>query len=331
MNKKIIAVVLALIVVLAAVVVVWQYTSGDDDKSAEGTEYVDYLGRTVTIEKTPEKVLCLGSSFTESMIYLDCFDSIEGVDKGSITRLQSLHPEVSKLKTIDSGKPNINTVEFCIKYNVDLVLVWGYYPNDIKLLEDAGIDTIALYPKTIEDVENVITLLGSIMDKEDKAESIVLEMNNKIGEITSKAKEKAGDKYGSYSKVYVELDTLSSGNYGSPNTDSITGSMLEILGVDYLGKGAAKTQAYQTESIIAYAPDYMIFMGPRAQSESDILRNNTIGPDAPGWGNPNTEVSIYTTTSSEPGFNGTWASATPSLIDGLEFLYDLIYGETNSP
>lgn len=330
MNKKIIAVVLALIVVLAAVVVVWQYTSGDD-KSAEGTKYVDDLGRTVTIEKTPENVLCLGSSFTESMIYLDCFDNIAGVDKGSITRLQSLHPEVSKLMTIDSGKPSVNTVEFCVKYNIDLVLVWGYYADGIKLLEDAGIDAIALNPKTIEDVESVITLLGSIMDKEEKSKSIVLDMNNKINEITSKAKEKAGDNYGSYSKVYVELDTLYSGNYGSPNTDSITGSMLEILGVGYLGKGAAKTQAYQTESIIAYAPDYLIFMGPRAQSESEILRNNTIGPDAPGWGNPNTEVSIYTTTSSEPGFNGTWASATPSLIDGLEFLYDLIYGETNSP
>lgn len=330
MNKKIIAVVLALIVVLAAVVVVWQYTSGDD-KSTEGPEYVDYLGRTVTIEKTPERVLCLGSSFTESMIYLDCFDNIAGVDKGSITRLQSLHPEVSDLMTIDSGKPTSNTVEFCIKYNIDLVLAWGYYPDGIKLLEDAGIDAIALYPKTIEDVESVITLLGSIMDKEEKSKNIVLDMNNKINEITSKAKEKAGDKYGSYSKVYVELDTLYSGNYGSPNTDSITGSMLEILGVGYLGKGAAKTQAYQTESIIAYAPDYMVFMGPRTQSESEILRNNTIGPDAPGWGNPNTEISIYTTTSSEPGFNGTWASATPSLIDGLEFLYDLIYGETNSP
>lgn len=333
MNKKIIAVVLALIVVLAAVVVVWQYTSGDD-KSAEGTEYVDDLGRTVTIEKTPERVLCLGSSFTESMIYLDCFDRIAGVDKSSVTRLQTLHPEVVNLDTIDALKPDTNTVEYCINHNVDFVIAWAYgtYSDGIKLLENAGIDVIGLNPSKMDDVSRIITLLGDIMDKKEKAQSIVNDMENRIETIKTGAMEKAGDSYGSYAKVYVELDTLSknSGDYASPNSSSITGSMLDILGVDYIGKDASKTQRYQTESIIAYAPDYMVFMGPRNQPESEILRNNTIGPDAPGWSNPNTVISMYTA-DGEPGFNGTWASATPSLIDGLEFLYDLIYGETNSP
>lgn len=334
MNKKIIAVVLALIVVLAAVVVVWQYTSGDDDKPAEGTRYVDDLGRTVLIEKTPERVLCLGSSFTESMIYLDCLDRIACVDKSSVTRLQTLYPEVMKLDTIDALKPDTNTVEYCFNNNIDFVIAWAYgsYSDGIKLLEDAGIDVIGLNPSKMDDINRVITLLGDIMGKKEKAQSIVSNMESKIEAIKTGAMEKAGKNYGSYVKVYVELDTLSknNGDYASPHSGSITGSMLDILGVDYIGKDASKTQRYQTESIIEYSPDYMVFMGPRNQSESEILRNNTIGPDAPGWSNPNTVVSIYTT-NGEPGFNGNWTSATPSLIDGLEFLYNLIYGETNSP
>ena len=49
-----------------------------------------------------------------------------------------------------------------------------------------------------------------------------------------------------------------------------------------------------------------------------------LDPESKGWGNPDTVLSIYTS-ESEPGFNGNWASATPSLVDGLEYLYDLIY------
>ena len=178
MNKKIIAVVVALTVVLAAVVVVWQYTSGDDDKPAEGTRYVDDLGRTVLIEKTPERVLCLGSSFTESMIYLDCLDRIACVDKSSVTRLQTLYPEVMKLDTIDALKPDTNTVEYCFNNNIDFVIAWAYgsYSDGIKLLEDAGIDVIGLNPSKMDDINRVITLLGDIMGKKEKAQSIASNM-----------------------------------------------------------------------------------------------------------------------------------------------------------
>ena len=324
MNKKLIAVAIAIIIIVAAVAVVWHYTSANDDDTEWAFIIEDDLGRKVPFEKSPERVMSLGSSFTESMIYLDCLENIACVDKGSVTRLQSIYPEVADIDRVESGKPNTNTIDYCVTHGIDLVIVWGYYPDQIAQLESAGITVIGLYPKTIEDVQHVIALLGTIMSKEEKAESILSTMDTKISYITQNAKEKAGEQYGSYSRVYIELDTLSSGNYNSPNSNSITGTMLDILGVDYIGKNADKTQYYQTESIIEYAPDYLIFMGPRNQSELDILRNGMLDPESNGWGNPDTVLSIYTS-ESEPGFNGNWASATPSLIDGLEYLYDLIY------
>lgn len=327
MNKKLIAVAIAIIIIVAAVAVVWQYTSGDDEKPTGKIVINDYLGRTVSFDETPERVMCLGSSFVESMILLDCFDNIACIDKGSVTRLQSLYPEVSDLKIINSGMPGTATVELCYELGIDLVIAWGYYESGIRQLETAGIKVIGLYPQTINDVQEVTTLFGKIMAKEEKAKTLVDDMNNTLNRIEASAKEKAGADYGTYCDVYVELDTLYKGEYKSPCSDSITGELLNLLGVNYIFKNETGGSKYcQTEEILKYSPDYMIFMGPRDQPESEILRNNTIGVNAPGWTNPDTVMSVYTTTS-ESGFNGTWSSASPSLSNGLEYLYGLIYGE----
>ena len=324
MNKKIIAVVFALIVIIAAVAVVWQFNSGggDEDEGEKTISVVDYFGRTVTFDKSPERIIALGSSFVETLIYLDCFDNIICTNENTVSRLSPLYPDISSVDTVASMNPSTtSTIEYCVEHGIELAVVWGYssYQEGINLMESSGINVIALNPKSLDDVYSAISLLGTVMDKEEKATSVVQDMKDTISDIEQKAKDIAGNAYGEYRRVYIELDSSSSGSYSStsPCSESITATMLNILGVDYIGKSTSGTSKYfQDEEIIAYAPDYMVYMGPRDQSEYDILREGKIGPNASGWSNENTTVVIYDS-ESNVGFNGNWASATPSVVEGL--------------
>ena len=148
------------------------------EASAEGTylTIIDGAGRTVTIPKTPERIVSLASSATETLYALGAGDLVVGRDK------YSTYPEeVKNVTEVGSGSsPNL---EMIVGLEPDLLFAWPYSRNAIISLEDE-ICVVYIDPSSVDEVLDTIRLIGLITGKSSEAENLTSEMQSKIDEIT---------------------------------------------------------------------------------------------------------------------------------------------------
>ncbi len=146
-------------------------------KTEENVSFIDGVGRTIKITKTPERIVSVASSSTEILYEIGCGDKIVGVDK------YSDYPSDAENKT-NVGSCYSPNLEIIVGLNPDLVITWWYGRSSIKSLEDK---TTVMYinPESVDDVMDLIKLYGLIMNKTSESESFVDEMQNKIDNITN--------------------------------------------------------------------------------------------------------------------------------------------------
>ena len=148
------------------------------------THYVvDDLGRLVTINGTPERIISLAPSNTEILFALGLGDRVVGV-----TMYCDYPPEAQdKEKVGDYYGPDIEKI---IALQPDLVLATDFHRFDlIPALEQQGVAVFAVAPQTLDDVLESIQKIGQIADKEAEALELVDRMTSKIEEIEEQTKE----------------------------------------------------------------------------------------------------------------------------------------------
>lgn len=148
------------------------------------TQYVvDDLGRLVTINGTPERIISLAPSNTEILFALGLGDRVVGV-----TMYCDYPPEAQdKEKVGDYYGPDIEKI---IALQPDLVLATDFHRFDlIPALEQQGVAVFAVAPQTLDDVLESIQKIGQIADKEAEALGLVDRMTSKIEEIEEQTKE----------------------------------------------------------------------------------------------------------------------------------------------
>jgi iron complex transport system substrate-binding protein len=148
------------------------------------TQYVvDDLGRLVTINGTPERIISLAPSNTEILFALGLGDRVVGV-----TMYCDYPPEAQdKEKVGDYYGPDIEKI---IALQPDLVLATDFHRFDlIPALEQQGVAVFAVAPQTLDDVLESIQKIGQIADKEAEALELVDRMTSKIEEIEEQTKE----------------------------------------------------------------------------------------------------------------------------------------------
>jgi iron complex transport system substrate-binding protein len=148
------------------------------------TQYVvDDLGRLVTINGTPQRIISLAPSNTEILFALGLGDKVVGV-----TMYCDYPPEAQdKEKVGDYYGPDIEKI---IALQPDLVLATDFHRFDlIPALEQQGFAVFAVAPQTLDDVLESIQKIGEITGREAQASELVNGMRNKIGEIEEQTKE----------------------------------------------------------------------------------------------------------------------------------------------
>jgi iron complex transport system substrate-binding protein len=148
------------------------------------TQYVvDDLGRLVTINGTPERIISLAPSNTEILFALGLGDRVVGV-----TMYCDYPPEAQdKEKVGDYYGPDIEKI---IALQPDLVLATDFHRFDlIPALEQQGVAVFAVAPQTLDDVLESIQKIGTITGKEAEALELLNGMTSKIEEIEEQTKE----------------------------------------------------------------------------------------------------------------------------------------------
>ncbi len=143
-------------------------------------EITDQLGRTVKLERTPQRIISLAPSNTEILFALGLGDKVVAVtDYCNYPQEAEAKPKVGGFTT-----PNIEKI---IALSPDLILATSMHEKRIiPALEERGLTVFALAPKTLDEVLESITLVGEITGKEEEAAELLTEMQSRIKAVTDK-------------------------------------------------------------------------------------------------------------------------------------------------
>ncbi|MDI6892848.1 MAG: cobalamin-binding protein [Actinomycetota bacterium] len=149
------------------------------EKAAFPIELADDLGRKVTIDKKPERIVSLAPSNTEILFALGLDDSIVGVTDFCD------YPEEAKSKEKIGGFSDPN-IEKIVEVKPDLILATGMHQKILGQLENVGLTVFVLDSKGIGGVIDGIEKIGKLTGEEEAAQEVVSEMRRKMNEVEEK-------------------------------------------------------------------------------------------------------------------------------------------------
>lgn len=129
--------------------------------SAQALQLADDRGVTVTLAQTPQRIVSLLPSLTESICALEQCQRLVGVD-----RYSNYPASVQHLPVVGGGlDPNIEAI---VALKPDVVIL-ATSSRASQSLESLGLKVVALEPKSHADVRRVLKKLGALLDIPDEA------------------------------------------------------------------------------------------------------------------------------------------------------------------
>jgi iron complex transport system substrate-binding protein len=141
----------------------------------------DALGREVTLEAPPQRLIGLAPSITEILYYLGLGDRVVGV-----TQFSSYPPEAA-LKPKVGTYVNLN-VERIIDLTPDLVIATqdGNERRDVELLEQAGITVYVVNPRNVSSLVETIQEVGTLSGVPQRAKAQSHKLASRVDRIVEK-------------------------------------------------------------------------------------------------------------------------------------------------
>jgi iron complex transport system substrate-binding protein len=141
----------------------------------------DQVGRTVTLESLPEKIVSLAPSNTEILFSLGLEDKIVGVSDYCDFPAAALEkPKIGGYSTTD--------VERIVAAEPDVIFASDMHVAEIlPALEKLGQTVVVIDPRSLDEVLESFTLIGQVTGTEQKATEITAGMAARMKTITDKA------------------------------------------------------------------------------------------------------------------------------------------------
>lgn len=291
-------------------------TNTDGDKTNEGESaslypmtVTDQSGRTVTIEKEPQKLVSGYYISTSAIIALDLADKLVGIEaKANKRAIYSLSaPELIQLPNVGTAKEF--DLEGCTALAPDLVILPIKLKSAADTLTTLGIDVLLVNPETQQLLEEMVTLIGKVTNTADKANALlgfISEQNERLTTSLSNAEKP---------KVYLA---------GNSNMLSTAGSAMYQSDMIRLAGGANVaadiTDTYWVEisyeQLLTWNPEYIILASDATYRVEDVLTNpNLADCDAVKNGK------VY----QMPSKAEAWDSPVPSGILGAVWLSSVLH------
>jgi iron complex transport system substrate-binding protein len=141
----------------------------------------DDLGREVTVEAEPERIVSLLPSNTEILFAIGAGDQVVGVTS------YCDYPEEATTREQVGGITNKTlSVETVVAMEPDLVLASGSQDEIIPTLEEAGLIVIALKPATFDDILANIEMVGQATGHTDQATVLTADLRSRVEAVSTK-------------------------------------------------------------------------------------------------------------------------------------------------
>ncbi len=143
---------------------------------------VDGLGRKVTIDKIPQRIVSLAPSNTEVLFALGIDDKVVGVTE------YCNYPQAAKTKPKVGGFSTVD-IEKVVSLEPDLVLATQIHGKTvIPALEKLGLTVVALTPSSLNEVLSSITLVGEVTGQDEQASKLVNNLRTRIEAVADKTR-----------------------------------------------------------------------------------------------------------------------------------------------
>lgn len=148
--------------------------------------FIDALGRSFTLEEHPRRVVSLTPAITEILFAIGAGDRVVGV-----TRYCDYPPEARSRAPVGGFSGITVSVEQIRALNPDLVILSAdMHARIVLLLDNLGIPSFAVEPRTFSEVFAVIALLGELCAVASNAENVISEMKARIASVEERARDR---------------------------------------------------------------------------------------------------------------------------------------------
>lgn len=256
-------------------------TAGTEETVAAGTEeqivITDQLGKEIVLDGVPERVATTIMPFP--YIYYSVVgnnDNLIGCNPSSIlayedSALKHMYPELANASTDFVDTSFVVNIEEVLKLKPDVVFQWNYMDEEIEKMEAAGIKVVALQYGSLEDLETWIRIIGTMFQKEDRAEELIAYFHENVNEVTEKIETLSPEDYKNIVIMSDNLKVTGTGfakywveNSGAVNpAQELTGEALNV----------------NMEQIYEWNPEILYIGNFTDMQPSDIMNNTLEGQD----------------------------------------------------
>jgi len=140
----------------------------------------DALGRQVTMQALPQRIVSLAPSNTERLFAVGAWFTVVGV-----TTVDTYPPEVAALPKVGGFVPKSISIETIVSLKPDLVLAAGELQRPtVEALERLGIPVVAIEdPGSFDEVYAAIALVGRLTGHEQEASQVVEAMRTRLARV----------------------------------------------------------------------------------------------------------------------------------------------------
>ena len=206
----------------------------------------DDLGRMVTIDRLPQRIVSHVPSITETLFALGLGEKVVGVSD------YCDYPKEAKLKPSVGNYYN-PSIEKIVELEPDLVLTDGYSEGLIEQLEDLGITSFVINPEDIDHILRDIELLGEISGTRERAEELLEDMQKRISRVLNRVKD------AHRVKVFYVFDATELNNPWTAGPGSIVDSLISMAGGENISaKAQGSWVQFNIEALVDSDPEIII-------------------------------------------------------------------------
>ena len=274
----------------------------------------DALGREVTLEEEPQRLVSGYYITTSYLTALDLDEKLVGIEAKADTRAlyKLAAPELPSLPNVGSLKQF--NLETCASTEPDLVILSAKVPDAVAKLEELGIPVIAVNPESEAEFRDTISMIGTACNVQERAGELLGAYDSAIAGLSAKLKgvEPA--------RVYLggNSDFLSTAGPAMYQDLLIRNAGAENVASEITDTYWA-TVSY--EQLLAWNPDAIILAPMAEYTVEDVLNNPALADlDAVKNGR------VY----AMPDSIESWDSPIPSSFLGSIWIASVLYPDTVS-
>lgn len=234
MNKKIIVLIHFLILI-----------TGVYPVSIQGKQIIDHMGRTVLLPDSPGRVVTLSPGITEVAYSLGRGDLLVGATLYStIPEAAKNLPKVGSYVRLDLEKILALKPDLCIGTSD------GNQSHVVDRLESLGVPVVVVYPKNIRGIQDMISLMGTVLNASEHAKKLTGEMRKQLQRIQEKVKNITYRP-----KVFYQVDMPPIVSVGE---HTFLNELIYLAGGDNTTAGPKDYPRYSWEEVLRLQPEVVL-------------------------------------------------------------------------